>query len=189
MFRIFIILLSILSLKGSSQTLGGKAAFNFLHLPSSPLLTAAGGINTSWQVNDAGLAANNPALLKREMHSQLHLSFNAFLGLNNTERTSFLDRVNVDLVMALAVIHHLCIGKNIPFDDLVKMFANMGSYLLIEFVPRFDEKIEVMLQQKKDVYDWYTIDNFKSSFSKEYEILNFKTIGTTKRELFLMKRK
>ena len=69
------------------------------------------------------------------------------------------------------------------------MFANMGSYLLIEFVPRFDEKIEVMLQQKKDVYDWYTIDNFKSSFSKEYEILNFKTIGTTKRELFLMKRK
>ncbi|HEU0112306.1 MAG TPA: class I SAM-dependent methyltransferase [Flavisolibacter sp.] len=111
------------------------------------------------------------------------------IGLNNTERTSFLDRVNVDLVMALAVIHHLCIGKNIPFDDLVKMFANMGSYLLIEFVPRFDEKIEVMLQQKKDVYDWYTIDNFKSSFSKEYEILNFKTIGTTKRELFLMKRK
>lgn len=88
MFRIFIILLSILSLKGSSQTLGGKAAFNFLHLPSSPLLTAAGGINTSWQVNDAGLAANNPALLKREMHSQLHLSFNAFLGGIKTYSTS-----------------------------------------------------------------------------------------------------
>lgn len=63
-----------------SQTIGGHAAYNFLKLPASPLLTAAGGINVSYEANDVGLAANNPALLKPSFHSQLAASFNAFLA-------------------------------------------------------------------------------------------------------------
>jgi hypothetical protein len=62
------------------QTLGGSSAYNFLKLPSSPILTAAGGVNTSYKTNDVGLSANNPALLDPQLHSQLNLSFNSFLS-------------------------------------------------------------------------------------------------------------
>jgi hypothetical protein len=63
-----------------AQTLGGNAAYNFLKLPATPLLTGTGGVNVSYKSNDAGLAANNPALLFPELSSQLNLSFNSFLA-------------------------------------------------------------------------------------------------------------
>ena len=63
-----------------SQTLGGNAAYNFLKLPTSPLLTAMGGTNVSYNPKDVSLAANNPALLSEELNSQISASFNAFLG-------------------------------------------------------------------------------------------------------------
>lgn len=67
-------------LAGRTQTLGGSSAYNFLKLPSDPLLTALGGVNVSCKTNEIGLAANNPALLSSELNSQLNLSFNNFLG-------------------------------------------------------------------------------------------------------------
>lgn len=63
-----------------AQTLGGSSAYNFLKLPSTPLLTASGGVNTSYNTDEVGLTSNNPALLNAELHSQLNLSFNNFLS-------------------------------------------------------------------------------------------------------------
>ncbi|WP_345256186.1 type IX secretion system protein PorQ [Flaviaesturariibacter amylovorans] len=63
-----------------AQTVGGSAVYNFLHLPASPALSAAGGVNVSYAAPDAGLAANNPALLQPSLHGQLGLNFNAFFA-------------------------------------------------------------------------------------------------------------
>lgn len=76
-FTIFFFFVFFIS---SAQTLGGSAAYNFLKLPSNPLLTAAGGVNTSYNANEVGLASNNPALLNPMLHGQLNLSFNNFMG-------------------------------------------------------------------------------------------------------------
>ncbi|RYY88697.1 MAG: type IX secretion system protein PorQ [Chitinophagaceae bacterium] len=63
-----------------AQTIGGSAVYNFMHLPASPNLSAAGGVNVSLEAGDAGLAANNPALLRPSLHSQLALNFNAYFA-------------------------------------------------------------------------------------------------------------
>lgn len=63
-----------------SQTLGGSTVFNFLKLSNTPQLTALGGINISNISRDIGLAFNNPALLRSNMHTQTHLSFNSLKG-------------------------------------------------------------------------------------------------------------
>jgi hypothetical protein len=73
---VFFILLLIVIGQGKGQTLGGNAVFNFMRLPASPQLTALGGVNVSVTANDAGLAFNNPALLKKEMHTQMNAVFN-----------------------------------------------------------------------------------------------------------------
>lgn len=44
------------------------------------MLTAAGGINTSYRINEVGLTSNNPSLLNPELSSQLNASFNIFLS-------------------------------------------------------------------------------------------------------------
>src|SRR5690348_10762986 len=72
----------------AAQTLGGNAAYNFLNLPSSPILTAVGGVNVSYNTNDVSLAANNPALLQPTLTTQLNASFNSFLaGIKNYSLT------------------------------------------------------------------------------------------------------
>lgn len=76
----FSVIFLIAFFTGRTQTIGGSSAYNFLKLPSAPMLTAAGGVNTSYKTNEVGLTANNPALLSSDLHSQLGLSFNNFLA-------------------------------------------------------------------------------------------------------------
>lgn len=71
-------IISLVSLQLPAQTLGGNTVFNFLKLPNTPKLSALGGVNVSHISNDVGLAFNNPALLRPEMHTQLNTVFNGF---------------------------------------------------------------------------------------------------------------
>jgi hypothetical protein len=102
------ILLSVFSFFVHAQTLGGDATYNFLKLPSAPLLAASGGVNVSLQGNDAGLTMNNPALLNEKLHSQVAFSFNSFFaGIRNYQ---------------ISGVHHLqnlntTFGGNINFID------------------------------------------------------------------------
>ena len=108
------------------------------------------------------------------------------IGVNNTERQSFISRTKVDLVMALAVIHHLVIGKNIPFEKIASLFHDIGNKLIIEFVPKEDEKVELMLKSKKDIYTGYSKENFELAFSKFFTTQTKEPVGSSGRTLYLM---
>jgi hypothetical protein len=110
------------------------------------------------------------------------------LGLNNEERPAFLERSKADLCLALALIHHLAIGKNIPFLLISKMLANLSPWLIIEFVPKEDEKVMEMLRQKKDIYVNYTEQSFITGFEKYFSIEKKHSIPGTGRTIYLMKR-
>jgi hypothetical protein len=101
-------------------------------------------------------------------------------GMNNEERSSFLSRVKTDLVMALALIHHLAIGKNIPFGMIADLFQRTAKkYLIIEFVPKTDEKIQLMLSGKKDIYTAYTEENFRIAFEKYFTVTKQQAVGSS----------
>src|SRR5690606_36562551 len=70
------------------------------------------------------------------------------IGANNKERTAFTERLNVDITLALALVHHLVIGKNIPFPMVADFFSKITDYLVMEFVPAEDEIVQLMLAQK-----------------------------------------
>jgi hypothetical protein len=110
------------------------------------------------------------------------------IGVNNTERSGLTSRVHVDLVLALAVIHHLAIGRNIPFERIAAFFAGMGNLLIIEFVPKDDEKVRGMLESKPDVYDWYNEADFKSVFASRFHFVREEKVAPSARTLFLLQR-
>lgn len=114
-------------------------------------------------------------------------------GVNNLERTSFLERANPDLVLALALIHHLAIAKNIPLPKIAFMFSLLlkkkNSKLIIEFIPREDEKVQFLLQNRKDIFENYTETGFLQSFEKYFSISLKQTIPDTKRVLYKMEKK
>ena len=109
-------------------------------------------------------------------------------GLNNKERISFIDRTNCNLGLALALVHHLAIGKNIPFEKLAEFFENLADHFIIEFIPKTDKKVKFMLQQKKDIYNNYNEENFVHSFEKYFSIRKKHEIGNSGRILYMMKR-
>ena len=111
------------------------------------------------------------------------------IGWNNKERRSLLQRITADLVLALALVHHLCIAKNLPFEHLAQTISKIGKYLIIEFVPKEDEKVRQLLSHREDIFMDYDIMNFKSAFEVYFDIIESKQVGNSGRTIFLMKKK
>ncbi len=111
-------------------------------------------------------------------------------GWNSNERSSFLQRVaGAEFVLALALIHHLCISNNVPLQKLAEFFAGFAKLLLIEFVPKTDVQVKRLLVTRKDIFDEYDQENFLRHFSEHFFILSEKMVPGSDRVLFLIKNK
>jgi ribosomal protein L11 methylase PrmA len=111
------------------------------------------------------------------------------IGFHNRERAAFHERFQTDLVAALALIHHLVIGRNIGLPALAQYFSHIAPELIIEFVPKDDEKVQQMLKTRPDTFPDYTADNFEHFFSYYFQVITKKSIAGTNRLLYHMKRK
>lgn len=108
------------------------------------------------------------------------------IGFANEERASFSERAGSDLVLALAFIHHLAIGKNIPLERIAQWCRKLGRVLIIEFVPIGDEKVQLMLQRKEHTFEWYSEANFEKAFTQYFSIQEAQKIASSDRILYLM---
>jgi len=82
------------------------------------------------------------------------------LGWQNRERDPLAERIRADGVLALAVIHHLCIGRNIPLRSAVHWLAGLAPRGIIEFVPKADAMVAQMLSARDDVFGDYDLEHF-----------------------------
>ena len=114
----------------------------------------------------------------------------ADLGWAHQERKSLERRGPSDLAMALALVHHLCISKNILFSMIGSYLAKICKSLIIEFVPKEDSKVQILLRNREDIFPWYNQKTFEGEFSKYFRILRRDPIGSkSPRILYLMVRK
>ena len=111
------------------------------------------------------------------------------LGWALSERESLLQRGPVDLVLFLAMIHHMAIGNNVPFDRVAEFLSKCCRHLAIEWVPKGDSQVERMLSSREDVFDDYNQDAFERAFGQLFTILKKSDIPGTNRTLYLMKLK
>ena len=113
----------------------------------------------------------------------------AATGFANKERTSINERSKGDVVMALALVHHLAIGKNIPLPMLSAYFNELAPQLIVEFVSKEDEKTQLLLQHKKDIFPTYTKESFENFFQQSFTIVSMNRVGSTDRFIYLMNKK
>jgi hypothetical protein len=111
------------------------------------------------------------------------------IGFHNQERAAFHDRIKTDLVAALALVHHLVIGKNISLPALAAYFNGIAPELIIEFVPKEDEKVQQMLSTRPDTFVDYDQAHFEVDFSAYFNIIAHTPVPGTNRILYRMKRK
>jgi hypothetical protein len=110
-------------------------------------------------------------------------------GFNNAERPDFFKRIKTDAVVALALIHHLVISRNISLGVLATWLHGISKKLIIEFVPRDDEKVQQMLASRKDIFAFYTEHDFESVFTRYFIIRHKEKVPGTTRLIYLMEKR
>lgn len=108
------------------------------------------------------------------------------IGWANEERMSLRERGPADAIMALALVHHLVIGNNVPLERVAQSFATLGRHLIIELVPKSDAKVKLLLSSRSDIFDDYTREGFEAAFRRHYEIREAQPIRNSERILYWM---
>ena len=90
------------------------------------------------------------------------------IGWLNAERSGFLDRARCDLSFSLALIHHLCIGNNLPMDYVAQMLSRLGDHAVLEFVPKEDSQTQRLLRSREDIFPNYDLAHCLEAFSKYF---------------------
>ncbi len=111
------------------------------------------------------------------------------LGWAGEERGSLTSRADADVVLALALVHHLAIGRNVPLDRIADYFARLAPGLVIEFVPKEDAMVRKLLATREDVFPAYSLDGFRAAFDALFEIAEEAPVTGTSRVLFRMARR
>jgi hypothetical protein len=111
------------------------------------------------------------------------------IGWENRERMSILERGPADTVLALALVHHLAISNNVPLNRIADFLAKLCSWLIIEFIPKSDPKVQRLLSTREDIFPNYTRQGFEGEFGRLFEIKRSEQIRNSIRILYLMERR
>ncbi|HUF35876.1 MAG TPA: hypothetical protein VMN37_08000 [Gemmatimonadales bacterium] len=107
-------------------------------------------------------------------------------GWAHRERLSLEQRGPADVVLALALIHHLAIGHNLPLDRIAAHLARLGRTLVIEFVAKSDSQVGRLLRNRPDIFPDYTPEGFEAAFRRHFSIDRVHPIPGSERTLYRM---
>ena len=152
---------------------------------------SSGAFTVSFDIDPAATEENYRTVKSKKEQNILPLVLDLTnpspaLGWDNNERDSFGARGPVDMVLALAVIHHLAISNNVPLPQLAKFFAARCKWLAIEFVPKSDLQVQKLLASREDIFPSYTRDGFETAFSVCFSICKSEAVQDSERTLYLM---
>jgi SAM-dependent methyltransferase/HAMP domain-containing protein len=108
------------------------------------------------------------------------------IGWANEERLQLEERTNADLVLALALVHHVAIGNNVPLPAFAAYLARLAPRAIVEFVPKSDPMVRAMLSARDDVFNAYTVESFERALAERFSITDRVELGTGGRVLYLM---
>ncbi|MCO4818404.1 MAG: SAM-dependent methyltransferase [Bacteroidetes bacterium] len=111
------------------------------------------------------------------------------IGWAHEERDSLEQRGKADVVMALAIIHHIAISNNVPLEKVADYLSRLGNHVIIEFVPKEDSQVKILLATREDIFVSYHIEGFEKAFTQYFDIVKKQQVGDSLRTLYLLKSK
>ncbi len=107
-------------------------------------------------------------------------------GWAHSERLSLEQRGPADALLALALIHHLAIGRNLPLDRIASFLSRLGRALIIEFVPKDDVQVQRLLRNRPDIFPGYSIEGFEQAFRQHFRIESVEPVAGSGRRVYHM---
>lgn len=104
-------------------------------------------------------------------------------GWAERERRGLSARATANGLLALALVHHLAIARNIPLEQVISWLTSLAPSGVIEFVPKGDEMVQRLLQLREDIFPDYTQDAFLKAMQRSGRIIRQATISQSGRLL------
>ena len=106
------------------------------------------------------------------------------------ERDSLMERGPADTLLALALVHHLVVGNNLPYGAVAKFFSRITNNLIIEYVPPEDSQVKRLMVSRdfSGVHD-LGCEAFKEAFGSHFIFEQAKPLNDSARVLYLMRSK
>ena len=114
------------------------------------------------------------------------------LGWRYSENPSFLDRAigRFDLVMMLAVVHHMLVQERIPLREIFRLAADLTTdALIVEFVPPNDPMFRSLARGRDHLHADLTKESFMNAASEFFKIIKSNQLDQSERTAFLMRKK
>lgn len=112
------------------------------------------------------------------------------IGWRNQECDSFLDRArgHFDMVMMLAVLHHMLVTERVPLDEILKLTSELTrNYVLIEFVAPEDPMFQRIVRGRETLYSNLTFEGFEAAAAVHFELIKRLKIEGVHRCLYLFR--
>ena len=104
--------------------------------------------------------------------------------LRGSLRTDLQSRSRPDLVLCLALIHHVVISANIPLEKFIDWLAGLTNKLVIEYVSRKDDKVQTLLRNKEDKYQDYSRESLEANLKRHFDIQRQQDVNNGDRSLY-----
>ena len=114
------------------------------------------------------------------------------LGWRYSENPSFLDRAigRFDLVMLLAVVHHMQVQERIPLREIFRLAADLTKdALIVEYVPPNDPMFRSLARGRDHLHADLTEESFVKAASEFFTIAGSSRLDQSERIAFLLRKK
>jgi hypothetical protein len=109
------------------------------------------------------------------------------LGWRGLERKAWTDRGKPELILALALLHHVSITGNVPVRQFVDWLASLDSHVVIEFMTREDPMVKKLLAAKRVEHEDYDRGFFERCVGEAFEIERTQELPSGTRILYSLK--
>jgi len=106
------------------------------------------------------------------------------LGWRGRERQRLEDRARPDLILGLALIHHLALSANLPLAEVLEEFASLGCEAVLEWVDRADPMVERLLRHKSERHEDYTLARFETEIAARFALRSREELSSGSRILY-----
>lgn len=108
------------------------------------------------------------------------------LGWQLEERSGLFKRLEVELGLALALVHHLAIGNNAPLPKVCAMLAQAAPAWIVEFPDKEDSQVQRLLLNREDIFVDYNVAGFERALGSFFSIKKKHQITGSHRLLYLV---
>jgi hypothetical protein len=109
-------------------------------------------------------------------------------GWHQNERAGLDSRGRPGAILALALEHHIAIGRNVPLPMLLDWLVGLADHGVVEFVPKADAAVQLMLSTRQDIFDRYSQAEFEKELAGRAAIERRETVSASGRTLYVYAR-